>query len=259
MKTTFNARTILWIIGVLQPVSALEICNYLAAVFDDVGKLSDEDAVHRFCLDQTNQGHLIRVTRKPDLFSLSLFGNQYLSEAHRKSRDKSRIYLLRDAYRSRFVTSREVDVTGLGGDAPSVDTRSNIKGTGTNAFGPAVPRDQMRWSRFSRQLSEQTGPSQTSRDATFPYFSFATAKQLALACRGSNENQTINFTSLGLMLGISPKLVQQIALNPPRHYRSFKLPKPNGGTRQIESPRVFLKVIQRFLVTAHPLVVLGFA
>jgi len=192
-------------------------------------------------------GQLIRVWRDPDLFVLSMQGNQYLSENQRKNRDLTRIFLLKDARKDRLYLSREGDAAGSGGAAPSTDTRPTIKGTEANKLGLFVPQGQPYWPRFSQQLSEETGPSQPSRDI-FPLFlSFASSTQLALACQQSEESLKLDFTTLGLMLGISPKLIQQIFRRPERHYRSFQLPKRTGGFRPIESPRVFLKVIQQFL------------
>lgn len=57
----------------------------------------------------------------------------------------------------------------------------------------------------------------------------------------------MDFSTLGLLLGISPRLILDIALKPERHYRQFPLAKKGGGERQIDAPRTFLKVIQQFL------------
>jgi hypothetical protein len=46
---------------------------------------------------------------------------------------------------------------------------------------------------------------------------------------------------------MSAQLIWKITREPSRHYRQFTIPKRGGGTRVIESPRVFLKVIQWFL------------
>ena len=248
MRTKFNTGNLLWIVGVLQPVAAAEIRTYLTTVLDDAGTIPSGADIHKFCLAQTDQRHLVRISREAGLFSLTLLGNQYLSKSQRKSRDKARIYLLREAYKGRLTMSREVDATGLDGVAPSTDARLVEKGTEANKIASVVPSGQFYWPRFSRQLSEQTGPSQTSRDTFLPFLSFATVDQIAVACRSEFEVASINFSVLGLMLGITPKLIQQIARRPGRHYRSFELAKRGGGVRPIESPRVFLKVIQRFLL-----------
>jgi RNA-directed DNA polymerase len=53
---------------------------------------------------------------------------------------------------------------------------------------------------------------------------------------------------LALILGISPKLLYAMAHSPEKYYRRFELPKRGGGTRQIATPRVFLKVVQRWIL-----------
>lgn len=53
---------------------------------------------------------------------------------------------------------------------------------------------------------------------------------------------------LALILGISPKLVYAMAHAPDRYYRRFELPKKGGGRREIATPRVFLKVVQRWIL-----------
>jgi retron-type reverse transcriptase len=70
---------------------------------------------------------------------------------------------------------------------------------------------------------------------------------------------------LSLILGVSHKLLWAMASVPERYYRRFQIPKRNGGSREIATPRVFLKVVQRWILVnilyrrLLPLVVTGFA
>jgi len=68
-------------------------------------------------------------------------------------------------------------------------------------------------------------------------------------------------TVLALILGVSPKLITSMGRTPERYYRSFVIPKRNGGERQILAPRTFLKAVQyyilRFVLKNQP--VSGFA
>ena len=247
MKTVLNSRAILWAIGVLQPVSAEEIRSYFRTVLDDTGDMPTAKEFHRFCLTASNMNQLVRVGRDPDLFALTLRGSRYLSKDQRRARDRQRMFLLKEARQGRVWASREADATGLGGDAPSVDAWLLQQGGEAKSLGLYVPRGRATWPRISPQQLN-TGPSPASRDMSSPPFlSFASPKQLAIASRRRVDSLTLDYTTLGLMLGVSPKLVQQIAWRPERHYRSFELPKRSGGVRQIKSPRVFLKVIQQFL------------
>ena len=237
-----NRKTVLWAIGVLQPVSAKELRNYFQRVLIDAGHMPDTKRFRHFCLAASDSGQLIRINGRPELFALTLRGNRYLSNSQRKSRDRLRIFLLRDARKGRLRTSREADTMGLGGDAPSGDTRSMLQGEASKL---GLVRGRACWPRVIQQLN--TGPSPASRDNFPPLLSFTSVAQLATASGIPEDSLILDYTSLGLILGISPKLIQQITRHPQHHYRCFNLSKHSGGTREIRSPRVFLKVIQQFL------------
>lgn len=53
---------------------------------------------------------------------------------------------------------------------------------------------------------------------------------------------------IAIYLGISPKLVSAMVMQPDRYYRSFEIPKRSGGSRTITAPRVFLKIVQRYIL-----------
>lgn len=55
-------------------------------------------------------------------------------------------------------------------------------------------------------------------------------------------------SEIGTYLGISPKLVTRMAVASHKYYRTFCISKKSGGTRQIAAPRVFLKVVQRYIL-----------
>jgi len=58
----------------------------------------------------------------------------------------------------------------------------------------------------------------------------------------------LNGDVLALALGVTPKLIYAMAHVPDRYYRTFELPKKSGGTRKIATPKVFLKVVQRWIL-----------
>ena len=243
----------LWIIGVLQPVSPDEICEYLKIVFEDITQIPRVEDIRQFCLSQVSARYLVQLSDDSNLFSLTHLGNLYLPPSQRKLRDIKRIFLLKEAYKVRIPASREVNAIGLGGESPSVDLKPSSEGRESNKTGLAALRPvQFYWTRFSKQLLDQTGSLQTSRDIPLEYLSFYSLSELTSVCRSEEEikdiNQHVSSITIGMMLGISPSLVYQIALQPERHYTSFYLPKRGGGQRLIESPRVFLKTIQRFIM-----------
>lgn len=54
--------------------------------------------------------------------------------------------------------------------------------------------------------------------------------------------------TLPLFLGISSKTIFSIRIRPRKHYRSFTLKKKDGTSRQIDTPRTYLKVIQWWIL-----------
>ncbi|WP_181407991.1 reverse transcriptase domain-containing protein [Pararhizobium mangrovi] len=54
--------------------------------------------------------------------------------------------------------------------------------------------------------------------------------------------------SLAELVGVTPSLIFSILIRKDKHYRSFCLPKANGSTRIINSPRTYLKVIHWFIL-----------
>lgn len=94
-----------------------------------------------------------------------------------------------------------------------------------------------------------------------PFFQFNSFDELNRALAGvwgPNEiDDAKRVTELGLppvtsvmalatMLGLNPGLVWSIRHRPHRYYRSFNIPK-GRGVRQIDAPRVLLKVIQKWI------------
>jgi RNA-directed DNA polymerase len=57
-----------------------------------------------------------------------------------------------------------------------------------------------------------------------------------------------NPSMLGLILGVSPKLITAMAFFPKKYYREFHLAKASGGKRKIRAPRTFLKAVQKFIL-----------
>ena len=249
MNVDINQNSVIWLIGVLQPVSASELsCHLAISLKNDVIDLSDE-VIQKFCMKQVKMHFLVRVGREPDIFSLTMRGNELFSKAHRHARDMARIYLLKESRKDRILLSREDSATGSGGDAPSSDLRPHVEGTEAKLVGHCVPRGRQVWPRFSEQLITKTGGSQTSRDTTnhLNLVSFDNETQLRVALQSKVEKIPFDANAIGLILGISPMLVSRVQSNPDRYYRSFELRKKGGGKRKIESPKVFLKVIQQFL------------
>ena len=249
MKPSFNHHFLLWIIGILQPVSSAEILSYMEIVLEEAGKLPSAEAIKKLCMKQVKLKRIIRINRNPDLFSLTTFGNHYLTKEQRLSRDRLRLFLLKESRSAKLKKSCEMSASELGGDSPSTDERTSLKGREANKLGLSLPQGQAYWPRFSKQLVKQTGQSQHSHDADhIPFLSFNSAQQITVALHQPDNSICLDYQTLGLLLGISPQLIVQICRNPYRHYRQYSLAKKGGGERIISSPRTFLKLIQQFLL-----------
>ena len=250
MKKIINPHLALFAVGVLQPASAREVRGLFRTVFSEGGRLPSVQEFSEFLEEQYANGRVLRLLPQGDgYYSLTLSGTRYLPPNLTRTRDKFRMYLLRDAHRARIIASRGGIDEELAGASPAADTSTEVKGRAANklgrtTFGRRFAYGQPYWPRIQGQFVTKTGPSRSLRD-TFPdLLSFVTKDQVTEAGHASFR---FDYFGLGLCLSISPQLIWKIANAPDQYYRNFSLPKKGGGERQIESPKIFLKVIQWFL------------
>ena len=254
MKFPLDSYFLLWVIGVWQPISPDEIVQIIQDRFEEHFPSAREEEVFRICQKYAREGLVIRVHIKPSMYSLSLKGHEAIPEKLRRSRDKNRLLLLRDIKRGLVRGSRDEVSIGLGDVSSPVETRFRVEGSEARSFASVVPSGQTFWPRFFGQFFE-TGTTTSSRDILTPTFlSFYHPMQLPVA-RGIRQDSPqylhslkIDKENLALMIGISHQLITSILSHKHRYYRSFTIPKKTGTGRKIDSPRVFLKVIQRFLL-----------
>lgn len=250
MTQILNAPSIMMALGVLQPATTFEVVEFLKTMLPHAGALPKPSEVLEFFKEREVAGHVLRVARGDggtSLYALTLSGHRYLNVRQRQVRDKLRFYLLRDARQARRRSS-DGGAPRLVGVSPTLDTSSPIKGSVANKYGHRVPPGRTYWPRISRQFDTSTGLSVPSSD-TFPeWLSFRDQRQCELAAKFDEGRFELDYEGMAACLGVSPKIISQIAASPDRHYRSFEIAKKSGGTRTISSPRVFLKVIQWFLI-----------
>lgn len=257
MPIPLDSYFLLWVIGIWQPISPAEIVQIIQKLFEKNFEPSNEEEVLRICQKYVKKGLMVRVHRQPSMYSLSLKGHEAIPEKLRHSRDKKRLFLLRDMRRASLRGSRDEVSIGLGDESSSIDTRFRVQGSEARSFASSlVPSGQTIWPRFFQQFFK-TGKIASSRDIPYPkFFSFYELAQIPVARDIRQDDPQypnalkIDIKNLALMMGISPQLIASI-INPEhkRHYyRSFTIPKRTGGVRKIDGPRVFLKVIQRFLL-----------
>lgn len=249
MKKIFNRRTILVAVGVLQPTAGDEVHSFLQRSLPEIQDLPSVDDLAGILDELAAVGQLILVATKPKkLFSLSHKSGLYLTPRLRRFRDKWRLYLLKNAFNSRRAKSRRGSRSGLAGASPAVDTSTRTKGSAANKeSGRRFVGQPPYWPRIGMQFQSKTGVSGPRRDNLPAYVSFYSLRQAAEACGVRPESFSYDYVGMATCLGITPKLISQLIRNPARHYRTFEIPKKSGGTRTICSPRVFLKMVQRYL------------
>jgi retron-type reverse transcriptase len=241
-------------VGVWQPVTAEEICKIIKEVFREQFEEPKEKYVFQLCQKYTKEELLVRVRRNPSMYSLSQKGNESIPRQLRLSRDKKRLFLLRDVKRDLLERSHDEVYDELGDVSSLVETRFWTQGSEARSSASFVPTGQIFWLRFFQQFFK-TGDQASSCDSFYPKFlSFYRVEQLPVArhIRQDDPNyldaQKIDKLNLALMLGISHELITSILNHKKLYYRSFVIPKKSGEGRKIDGPRVFLKVIQRFLL-----------
>lgn len=111
-------------------------------------------------------------------------------------------------------------------------------------------------------LDRTTGEKRNRLELTPPFLS---ENLLEIVCRdlASSEEETqlaqvlyekrlpplVNTKVLAFILGISHQLLYAMVHAPSRYYRTFTISKKDGREREIATPRVFLKVVQRWILS----------
>jgi hypothetical protein len=246
MKTVLNSNTLLWALGIVQPATSKEILDVFSKVLGENETRPTISMLETEIKRLVRANYLMCVAEKPiPLYSLTYTGHLAIPSNLRKLRDKTRLFLLHKARRAKYNPSRGVCESELADAASAVDTSTVIKEAAANNSSGRRPKWSVGhpsyWPRPSERFVNKTGPKAAPRDTNLRFLSFASEEQLRRACGYAADAPLFNVT------GIAIALIVQILTRPERHYRMFTLPKKGGGTRTIESPRIFLKTIQGFL------------
>ena len=251
---TTPSLMLLWLVGIFQPVSPSELYKIMGQYLEDYEGILTLKDIEFICEQYTDMKCFVRVHRKPNLYSLTAHGNMVLPVKARLSRDKIRFHLLNESRYDSITKSCGSDYNRLGDDVSSLLERLEVKESESKWFASFVPTGQTTWTRFSEQYS-LTGKLSGSQDTSFPnYLSFYQWQQFLVA-KGVGKNSKnpaseilLDISSISLMLGVSSSLIGSILKHKDRYYKPFTIDKKSGGIRKITAPRVFLKVIQRFLL-----------
>ena len=227
MSLPLNSYFLLWLIGIWQPIGPSEISKLLSEKFENQFDTSDEDYIFRLCQKYTKEKLLVRVNRKHFMYSLSEKGSNSIPEKMRRSKDKTRLFLLKDLRRTSVNSSHDGDVAGLGDEPSLVVKRFKSEGAEAKLFASFVPTGRRVWPRPIEQFSK-TGTHASSCDNSFPkYLSFYQYIQIPVARDihqvNSNYLNTLKIDeqNLALMLGISEKLITSIIKNEHYYYKHF--------------------------------------
>ncbi len=257
---------VLTMLGILQPASAEEVFCVLdllheAARSEDLPLDLERPAAGEVAAvvdTLRRRDEILEVQANPvRRYSMTAAGNRRLSPRLRATRDTTRLFLLHGPRARIMEMSREGRKGESGGASPSTNLRSLIDSLG-RPFGstederrPSPARAQATasarlWSRHCR-----TSPLALSRDTSLHFLSFDSLEQLSLAGGTSGVAARLRLSPQGiaLCLGVSLQFLRWLRdTRYDHHYRRFSIPKRGGGVRWIESPQIFLKVTQRFIL-----------
>lgn len=249
MTVRFNDQLLLWALSVLQPASAGDALRFLHLVFPGMVGLPQVKDVRGTVDRWAEGGQLVRVHARSRLYSLSAKGNHLMPVPLRRARDKARLFLMKEARLDRVSVSGDAPER-LAGDSPAASGSSGtqearpISAAAASRYARSTGRAY--WPRVAKQL--QVGSDWRSPDTFYDLFSFPDSRLVHRASDRPAENDDLSVTDLGLAIGISPRLLTSFIHKPENHYRVFSIGKRGGGERTISSPRLFLKVVQYWLV-----------
>lgn len=260
MEESTNYKLLVWGLSVIQPATPNEVLNYLMSTLNDNGLLPDiKKMIHYFeLLDQL--GYIHQVSKRNNLYSLTPRGNERLTPALKRLRDKIRLFMLDNCHStSKLGVLASTDTENMGGDSPSLQLRHNLKEVPHPSLSwaagalPSSPRQA--WVRIYEQLnigsmsSDEACTPTTARNAplssvgrlgfSLNYYSFNKIDEPLF----NNDG----VTAISSCIGISPGLITAMIKSPKRYYRTFNLRKKSGGFRPILAPRKFIKTIQYWL------------
>jgi hypothetical protein len=231
---------VLTILGILQPTSVDAFIKFIKLALSEMGE--DTDAVYLLAAFERylDSKQILRVkSGPPDLFSLTAVGNASLPREAQFLRDRARLFLMRGRARVKGKTSRG-DGLRAGGVPPPSWIRARIE--------DFILRSEPQAVGFEGLGDRRSRNRPSLREALPRFLSFESLDQVNAALGNADPTIPLSLDGVALCLGISSTLLAWFVEKPEKSYREFQISKRVGGTRTIESPRIFLKVTQRLIL-----------
>jgi hypothetical protein len=229
---------LLTILGILQPVGIQTIHKFIEVALAELGGVTSEAYLAAMLDRSLRENRIMAVGSAPyPLYSLTAAGNASLPRSAQIFRDRARVFLMRGRARANFKGSRGSGVAG--GVPPPEWIRARIEDFVER------PRPFGSWAFLADRKS---GKRPFPRDTSLPLISFGSLAQVNAALGNLDAGVPLTMDGLALCLGLSPGLLAWFASKSEVSYRRFSIPKRRGGVRQIDSPRIYLKVTQRLLL-----------
>ncbi|WP_281223362.1 retron St85 family RNA-directed DNA polymerase [Photobacterium sanguinicancri] len=241
MHPTINLKAYLWALGVIQPAKPEEVHNFLKFMSNSSNDIYEPSAVSEAIEYSSEHQFIELVSKKNNLYVLSLTGGEFLGKQLRLLRDKNRLLLLKSLRNDNF-NLEESPEQEMDGASPSSMFRSSLKEAPrpeeSLSPGPLPQSQRFFWPRVSEQLRIGSNSGDSSTPIKLNYYS-----------RNKIPNKTgaAAFDSLAELIGVSPRLLSSMAKSPAKQYRSFSMAKKSGGSRVINSPRAFIKTVQYWI------------
>ncbi|TSK07493.1 MAG: RNA-directed DNA polymerase [Geobacter sp.] len=243
MAIAINQNLLLWAVGTIQPANSDEVAGFISHVTQD----SIPEDIPFFFRDQLRrlaiEGLVVQVSQREGLFSLTERGNDRLSSELRRLRDRIRLFLLKKAKNVRKAPLG--DRQQMGGASPSGSEKILLKEVARPIRTTALPHGRTNWPRIGKQFLHRN----VERSPSIPPTPTFPANRVRFYCTdGPFDGTTSEVNWLALAIGISPRLITSFIHKSEKHYRHFPIAKKNGGVRNIDAPRVFLKTVQHWIL-----------
>ena len=241
MNDKINFR-ILLLLNIIQPADV----NTLRTVYNK-NNADSSDVDNTYIKQQLSlfleKEYIVNVNgkNKKNLYSLSINSYDFWSTRIRHKRDTLRLLLLHNKYNAIMDKSCSGE-TVTSGETPLIRIRHNIQNL-AEQFTSVRKFTNVNCRRASKKFSKNLGTDSPEQDILPQlryYYSYD--KQQIL-------EQLSPMKKIGVMLGVSGSLISRMAQSQyqQKYYREYTIKKKSGGERKISAPRVFLKVVQRFI------------